>query len=108
MYAPKAVIHHPVEEYRTTRRYIQSFAFHYGRWLVRIDGVPENARCYLGIPRYLFPVALKFLGQWMASAGTKRRFFYKLELCRTFGEMSESRRWLANRHSQIANEGLAT
>ena len=107
MYAPKAVIHHPVEEYRTTRKYVQSFAFHYGRWLVRIDGVPEGAKCYLGVPRYLFPVALRNFARWVVSLNAKRRFFYYLELCQTFGQMSESKRWLAGRHKQTAREGLA-
>lgn len=106
MYAPLAIVYHPVEEYRTKRSYIQSMAFHYGRWTVRIDGVPESAKCYFGIPRYLFSIAAKFLGKWIGAFGTKRRFFYRLEFCQTLGQMVESKRWLKNRQSQQSLGGL--
>jgi glycosyltransferase involved in cell wall biosynthesis len=94
MYVPTAVVYHPVEEFRTTRKYTQSFGFHYGRWSIRVAGVPPGSKCYSGIPRYLFPIALKYLAKWMATFGAKQRFFYKLELCHTLGQMAESRRWL--------------
>jgi glycosyltransferase involved in cell wall biosynthesis len=97
LYAPRAIVYHPVEEYRTKRSYIRSMAFHYGRWTVRIDGVLESAKCFLGVPRYLFPIAAKFFGKWMGAFGAKRRFFYKLEFCQTVGQMVESKRWLKNR-----------
>jgi glycosyltransferase involved in cell wall biosynthesis len=106
MYAPKAVVYHPVEECRTTRKYFRSFAFHYGRWSIRIDGVPEGAKCYFGFPRYLFPIALKFFGKWMISFGRQRRSFYKLELFQTFGKMVESKRWLRNHQVQQPLQGL--
>lgn len=106
MYAPKAVVYHPVEEYRATREYMQSFAFHYGRWMVRIDGVPDGAKCYFGVPRFLFPIALKFFGKWMTSFGGQRRSFYKLELFQTLGSMMESKRWLRARHVQESVQGF--
>src|SRR6267142_1463435 len=106
MYAPKALVYHPVEEYRTTRKYFRSFAFHYGRWSIRIDGVSEGAKCYFGVPRYLFLIALRFFGKWMISFGRQRRSFYKLELFQTFGKMVESKRWLRNRQVQQPLQGL--
>jgi len=102
MYAPQAIVYHPVEEHRTKRSYIQSMAFHYGRWTVRIEGVPERAKCYLGVPRYLFPIAAKFLGKWLTAFGAKRRSFYRLEFCQTVGQMVESKRWLKNRQVQTS------
>jgi glucosyl-dolichyl phosphate glucuronosyltransferase len=106
MYAPQAIVYHPVEEYRTKRSYIQSMAFHYGRWTIRIDGVPGSAKCYFGVPGYLFLIAAKFLGKWMGAFGAKRRFFYRLEFCQTLGQMVESKRWLKNRQSQQSLGGL--
>lgn len=106
MYAPKAVVYHPVEEYRTTRKYMRSMAFHYGRWSILVGGVPDGAKCYFGVPRYLFPIALGFLGKWMFSVGAQRRSFYKLELFQTFGKMAESKKWLKNRRVQRAVEGF--
>jgi glycosyltransferase involved in cell wall biosynthesis len=106
MYAPKAIVYHPVEEYRTKINYFRSFAFHYGRWMVRVGGVPQHAKCYFGVPRYLFPVALASFGKWMFSFGKHRRSFYQMELFQTFGQMAEAKRWLKSRRVQGMKEGL--
>lgn len=106
MYAPKAIVYHPVEEHRTTRKYFRSMAFHYGRWSIRVGGVPDGAKCYFGVPRYLIPIALRFFGEWMFSRGEQRRSFYKLELFQTFGKMAESKKWLKNRQMQQPVQGL--
>lgn len=105
MYVPAAIVYHPVEQHRTTRKYLQSFAFHYGRWMVRVDGMPEGMKTYFGFPRYLFPITLKFLLKWMLSIGVKRRFFYRLELFQTFGQLAEGKRCLKSRQVQGMNQG---
>lgn len=105
-YIPAAVVYHPVEEHRTTRKYLQSMAFHYGRWLVRMDGVVDGAKCYFGVPRYFFGAAAGFFARWMLSLPAKRRFFYKLELARTLGQMVESKRWLRSHHARQPVPGL--
>jgi glycosyltransferase involved in cell wall biosynthesis len=105
-YAPQAIVYHPVEESRTTRKYCRDFAFHYGRWTVRTGGMPEGVSLLFGVPRYLFPVASKFFLKWMLSSGVKRRFFYRLELSKTFGQMVEGKRWLQNRSVQQPVQGL--
>ncbi len=106
MYAPKAVVYHPVEEHRTTRSYMRSMAFHYGRWSILVEGVPRGAKCYFGVPRYLFPIALWFFGAWLLSLGEQRRSFYKLELFQTFGKMAESKKWLKNRQLERPVQGF--
>jgi glucosyl-dolichyl phosphate glucuronosyltransferase len=106
IYAPRAVVYHPVEEYRTRKNYFRSFAFHYGRWMVRVGGVPEHAKCYFGVPRYLLPVALAAFGKWMFSIGEQRRSYYQMELFQTIGQMVEGKRWLKSRQIQGMKEGL--
>jgi hypothetical protein len=81
-------------------------AFHYGRWSIRVEGVPDGAKCYFGVPRYLFPIALRFFGEWMFSLEGQRRSFYKLELFQTFGKMAESRKWLKNRELERPVQGF--
>lgn len=105
-YAPKAIVYHPVEEHRLQKKYLQSFAFSYGRYILRLGGLPQNTKCYFGVPRYLFPVALRFVGKWISSFETKRRFFYKLELYETLGRMAEGKRLMKNVPSRPAMEGL--
>lgn len=106
MYAPKAIVYHPVEEYRTKRNYFRSFAYHYGRWMIRVGGVPDRAKCYFGVPRYLLPIALAALGKWMSSFGGLRRSFYQMEFFQTIGQMVEGKRWLKTRQVQNMSEGL--
>ncbi|HXJ06009.1 MAG TPA: glycosyltransferase [Candidatus Acidoferrum sp.] len=106
MYAPKVVVYHPVEEYRTKRKYMRSMAFHYGRWSILVDRVPDGAKCFWGVPRYLFPIALQFFAKWVFSRGGQRRSFYKLEFIQTLGKMAESKKWLRNRQPQQPAHGL--
>jgi|SRR6267154_2068911 len=106
MYAPTAIVYHPVEHYRTTRKYFRSMAFHYGRWSILVEGVPDGAKCFFGVPRYLFSIGLWFFGKWIFSRGEQRRSFYKLELFQTFGKMVESRKWLRNRPLRHQVQGL--
>lgn len=106
MYAPNAIVYHPVEEQRTTRKYFRSMAFHYGRWSILVEGVPDGAKCFFGVPRYLFSIVLRFFGKWMFSRGEQCRSFYQLELFQTLGKMAESKKWLRNRQTKQPVEGL--
>lgn len=99
MYVPEAIVYHPVEEYRTKRSYLQSMAFNYGRWMVRIDGVPDGVKCYFGVPRYLLPIAARFLAKWLAALDARRRSFYRFELFETLGRMAESKERLGKRQA---------
>jgi glycosyltransferase involved in cell wall biosynthesis len=108
MYAPAAVVHHPVEHYRLNKQYLRAFAFNYGRYTVRLGGIPDGAKCYFGVPRYMFPIVLKFLAQWVASYGAKRRFFYRLQVSTTFGQMTEGRRWIQARRAQCTAGALGS
>jgi GT2 family glycosyltransferase len=94
MYSPDAIVYHPVEEYRTTKKYLQSFSFQYGRWVARMGIMPEGMKTILGFPRYLYPIALNFLVRWFFSVGVRRRFYYRLEFFQTLGQMDESKRLL--------------
>lgn len=105
MYAPQAVVYHPVERHQAEKKYLQSFAYHYGRHSIRIGTIPLDAPCYFGVPRYFFPIALKFFMNWISSLNEKRRLFFKLELCYTLGQMVEGKRWLRDRRSQTAING---
>jgi glycosyltransferase involved in cell wall biosynthesis len=92
MYAPKAVVYHPVEKERTKKRYFESWYFNYGRYSVRIDGFPERTVRYFGVPRYLFRSLLTSFSKWAFSFGSQRRFHHKLDLCRCLGEITEAYR----------------
>ncbi len=103
LYAPKATVYHPVEKSRTERKYFQSWAYHYGRWIVRVEGVPEGTIRFLGVPRFLFRICLKHFLHWIAAFDTKRRLFYELLFLQSIGEMVEARRSQQGLHGTRAS-----
>src|SRR5713226_1937808 len=92
VYAPKAVVYHPVAEERLKKRYFQSWYFNYGRYMTRVPGFAENAVLYVGVPRYLFRCVLTDFFKWLFSFDSQRRFRHKLQLCLSLGEISEAHR----------------
>jgi len=92
VYAPKAVVYHPVAEERLKKRYFQSWYFNYGRYMTRVDGFAENAVLYFGVPRYLFRSLLTDFSKWLFIFDSQRRFRHKLQLCLSLGEISEAHR----------------
>ncbi|MFZ0737775.1 MAG: glycosyltransferase [Candidatus Acidiferrales bacterium] len=92
MYAPRAIIYHPVEEKRTKKSYFQSWYFEYGCTMVRMGRVDDAPARYLGIPRYMYRMlAAEFL-QWIVALEPKKRFYHKLQTYQIAGEMAEWRR----------------
>jgi len=97
VYAPKAVIYHPVERGRLRKDYFLRWAYSIGRQLVRSGLWPEDAVRYFGIPRYLLGSLLTNCSRWAAAREKKRRFQHLLHVYRDFGTISEG--WL-NRAQQ--------
>lgn len=91
IYAPKAIVYHPVEAERVTRKYLKRFAFNSGRYITRMGGVPDQATCYFDVPRYLLRLASVSFVKWMTGLNTRRRLYYMLELSQTFGHMVEAK-----------------
>jgi GT2 family glycosyltransferase len=92
VYAPKAVVYHPVAEERLKKSYFQSWYFNYGRYMARVRGFPENAILYCGVPRYLFRSLLTDFSRWLFTLHAQRRFRRKLLLCLSLGEIREAHR----------------
>jgi len=90
IYVPQAIIYHPVEQHRIEKRYFQSWYFGYGRSSMRRTGISANAARCFGIPTYLFRSLLANFLHWVFTLSSQRRFYYKLELYRVAGEITES------------------
>jgi len=91
VYAPRAVVFHPVPEERTRKRYFESWYFDYGRMLVRTSGATVATTSYFGVPRYMLRALVTSLWHWNTSFGKKRRFYHRLQVWQTLGEIVESR-----------------
>ena len=92
VYAPGAVVYHPVPETRLRRAYFQSHYFNSGRYMVRVNGLPENAILWFGVPRYLVRSLLSQACNWLFTFDSPRRFRHKLGVWECVGEISEARR----------------
>ena len=97
IYAPKAIVFHPVEKHRIDKRYFQTWYYGMGQSLPRLDPAPEGAVRYFGVPRYMFRWYLRDLMLWITSLTPKRRFYYKLQFWATRGQMMEEKRLWQNR-----------
>jgi glycosyltransferase involved in cell wall biosynthesis len=104
IYAPKAIVCHPVEVQRVTRKYFRRFAFNSGRYITRMGGVPDQAICYFDVPRYLLRFGLVSFVKWMTALNTKRRLHYMLELSQTFGHMVEAKNLVRARRTEIKRQ----
>lgn len=105
IYLPSAVIYHPVEPERVRKRYFERWYFNYGRTTIRMN--PDaivGSILYFGVPRHLFR-SLGTTGlRWLASVGTRRRFYHKLQFCYHLGSITEAYGTYRNRGSPDTGE----
>jgi glycosyltransferase involved in cell wall biosynthesis len=92
MYAPTAVVFHPVLEAQTKKSYCQEWHYALGKSIVRREGIPENALRIFGVPGYMIRLFLQNCLTWLLNFRPEKRFYYKLKTCQILGEISESRR----------------
>jgi GT2 family glycosyltransferase len=98
LYAPMAIVYHPVEMRRINKRYFQAWYYGMGQSRPRIERAPETAVRYFGFPKYMIRWYIKDLLLWVTSLSPKRRFYYKLQFCATKGQMTEERRMSQDRN----------
>lgn len=92
VYAPLALVHHPVEQERATKRYYRTWYFDYGRAEARLRGFrPEDVR-WFGIPRHMIRTLGTQLLRWLTRLGRKGHFTRQLQIFRTVGAIVEGRR----------------
>jgi len=98
IYAPKAIVFHPVEPHRSDKRYFEEWYYGMGQSRPRIERAPEGAVRYFGFPRYMLRWYLRDFLLWMSSLTPKRRFYFKLQFCATRGQIMEEKRIWRKRH----------
>jgi glucosyl-dolichyl phosphate glucuronosyltransferase len=89
LYAPKAIVYHPVERSRARKGYYRGWCFHVGRVDARIKRIPLNSVRYFGVPTYLFGSLLEHMRRWIFTLHSKRGFYYELEALRLVGHIFE-------------------
>jgi glycosyltransferase involved in cell wall biosynthesis len=112
LYYPKALIYHPVDREKMTKRHFVVSYFNLGRSIGRLDHYPARAIRYFGIPRYLARMLFDQGGRCVVAV---LRFRYKemlynlFESCWLSGQIFETfhlsfsrsdKRWPSDRMSK--------
>jgi glucosyl-dolichyl phosphate glucuronosyltransferase len=91
-YCPTAIVYHPVDPNRTTKKYFLSWYYYNGISLTRTAGLPSDGIFWFGVPRWLYRELLGNFAKWMLTLQGGRRFGHKLNAYRSFGNVVESYR----------------
>jgi glucosyl-dolichyl phosphate glucuronosyltransferase len=92
VYSPNAIIYHPVDPLRTTKKYFLTWHYYNGVSLTRMEGLPNEGVSYFGVPRWHYRELAGNLLRWVFSVDSQQRFRYKLRSYRSIGTIAESRR----------------
>ncbi|HJU65020.1 MAG TPA: glycosyltransferase [Gemmatimonadaceae bacterium] len=91
MYAPDAVVRHPVDEGRLRKAFFRRWYFNCGRGALRIEKVPNGAAHYFGVPRYLYRELAGSVLKLLRNLYRGRPFYDELLIWYHAGRMVEAR-----------------
>jgi glycosyltransferase involved in cell wall biosynthesis len=103
VYCPTAIVYHPVDPNRTTKKYFLSWYYYNGVSLTRTAGLPSEGIFWFGAPRWLYRELLTNFAKWMLTLPGNRRFHRKLRAYRSVGNIVESYRLS---HAEASNRAL--
>lgn len=89
VYAPRAIVYHPVEPGRQQKGYFRRWYFDYGRSTARMQGRPEGWPTWFGVPRYLFRDLAVSVTRAAASMFSRDAFFWQLAAVQAAGSVYE-------------------
>ncbi|MFY9683633.1 MAG: glycosyltransferase [Candidatus Sulfotelmatobacter sp.] len=104
VYCPAAIVYHPVDPNRTTKKYFLSWYYYNGVSLTRTAGLPGEGIFCFGVPRWLYRELLANFLKWMLTLPGNRRFQHKLSTYRSIGNIVESYRLS---HKEAASHALS-
>jgi GT2 family glycosyltransferase len=86
-YIPSAIVRHPVYPERLTKSYLLSWQYNCGRSEAHRHATTDPSVKLLGVPRYLFRRAVTHLAGWLVAWQPRPRFYHRLRLAYTLGEI---------------------
>jgi glucosyl-dolichyl phosphate glucuronosyltransferase len=92
LYLPAAIVFHPVERKRATKKYFRRWYFDYGKGAVTRNGSPSSKRKLMGIPLYFYRDLATNALKRIAYLGSPRGFYHELIFSQVWGSMLEIRR----------------
>jgi glycosyltransferase involved in cell wall biosynthesis len=101
VYRPSAIVYHPVDPARATKKYFLSWYYYNGRSVTRTIGLPGEGVFYFGVPRWLLRRCATDVMKWLSCFDQKQRFHRKLQMLRSMGTVVESHH-LSRRRTAMA------
>lgn len=92
MYIPSAIVYHPVHSGRLSKDYLLMWQYKCGISEVRRSKGYKNAVRLFGVPRYIYRKFIQHAAGWCFSYQSRKRFYHKLRLYYTSGEIVEHMR----------------
>jgi glucosyl-dolichyl phosphate glucuronosyltransferase len=92
IYCPTAVVYHPVDPRRATKRYFRSWYYYNGRSLTRTAGISRVGVFYFGAPRWMYRELATAIIRWLFTLDAGHRLHRKLQAYRILGNVVETRR----------------
>lgn len=89
VYCPSAVIYHPVDPRRATKKYFLNWYYYNGVSVTRTAGLPAEGIFYFGVPRWLVREVLTMLRHWLCTFNSYDRFQRKLRVWQGVGRIAE-------------------
>jgi|SRR5579875_477858 len=89
MYAPDAIVYHPVESRKLNKAYFRKWFYDTGRTAVRARIWPRETILYFGIPRYFFRALIENSIRWPITLDEKCRFRRECHVWRAAGGILE-------------------
>lgn len=89
MYIPSAIVYHAVHAERLSKKYLLRWQYKCGRSEVRKTGGYRDTAKAFGVPMYLFRKFIQHAVGWGLSVQSKIRFYHRLRLYYTTGEIVE-------------------
>lgn len=108
IYCPNAVVYHPVDPLRATKKYFLSWYYYNGVSLTRTSGLPDHGIFYLGVPRWHYRELAENFVRWISTPNQHQRFQQKLKTYRSMGRILESRRLSSERSRSIPSTAEGT
>ncbi len=99
MYIAGAVVYHPVETERISKKSLLRWRYNCARSEVRARDLENNTRSIYRVPRYLIRQLITNACIWISSFDSQKRFYYKLKTYYAFGEMTEHRSLSKNKRT---------
>jgi glycosyltransferase involved in cell wall biosynthesis len=89
VYAPDAIVHHPVDLQRATKTYFRRWCYAGARSMARWGELPPDTKFWLGVPRWVFRDLVEGGVRALASGWSRRGFYWELRAWSALGVIAE-------------------